>query len=192
VVGTGTALVADEDAEVIESLTAALEQLGWDVVEAAYFPEEVEPAVETHEPDIVVIGVHANEAHALDLVETVAGLALAPVIAALPEEDAEFVAEAAERGIVSYASGLGEEALASAIALARRRHGERRELGAQIAGMENRLRVGAQVEQARGVLMERHDIDADTAYERMRSYARQHRRGLADCAGEILDGTLRL
>lgn len=46
------------------------------------------------------------------------------------------------------------------------------------------------IEQAKGVMVQRHGIDAAEAFERLRSHARSSRRRLADVAGDLLDGTL--
>lgn len=48
------------------------------------------------------------------------------------------------------------------------------------------------VEQAKGVLAERHGITDQAAFERLRAYARDHRRRLGGVAGEVLAGDLRL
>jgi transcriptional regulator with GAF, ATPase, and Fis domain len=42
------------------------------------------------------------------------------------------------------------------------------------------------IEQAKGVLAARHGLDIDTAFERLRSYARSHRRQLTDVAEAIV------
>jgi GAF domain-containing protein len=44
------------------------------------------------------------------------------------------------------------------------------------------------IEQAKGVLVERHGEDPDTAFARLRAHARSHRRGIHDVADDIVRG----
>ena len=56
--------------------------------------------------------------------------------------------------------------------------------------LEGALQTRILVEQAKGVLRERHGTDMDTAFGQLRRYARDHNRLLADVAGDLLAGTL--
>jgi len=46
------------------------------------------------------------------------------------------------------------------------------------------------IEQAKGVIAERADVDLAEAFSRLRSYARNHNRRLTDVARAAIDGTL--
>jgi GAF domain-containing protein len=48
------------------------------------------------------------------------------------------------------------------------------------------------IEQAKGILAERHRIDPATAFDRLRRYSRSHNRKVHDVARAIVEGTLRL
>jgi AmiR/NasT family two-component response regulator len=41
------------------------------------------------------------------------------------------------------------------------------------------------IEQAKGVIAERHNVDIDTAFEMLRSYARSHQRSLTELAEAV-------
>jgi len=188
--GAGTALVAGERPEVVGEISRTLRALGWEIVGTALEPREAESAVAVHAPDIVVVGVCEGH-NALDLVEAVSRLGPTPVIAALPEDDPRFVAEAAERGIAAFTGNLGREGLEAAIEMGRTRHRDHRSLRDQIEGLERRLHERAQIEQARGVLMERHQLDNRSAYERIRARAREERTTVLEIACAVLDGRAR-
>ncbi len=56
--------------------------------------------------------------------------------------------------------------------------------------LQGALRTRVVVEQAKGVLAERADVDMAEAFSRLRSYARSHQRLLAQVAEEVVAGTL--
>lgn len=46
------------------------------------------------------------------------------------------------------------------------------------------------IEQAKGMIAERLGLDMDTAFTRLRNYARSHNLGLANLAGSVIDGSM--
>ena len=54
--------------------------------------------------------------------------------------------------------------------------------------LQHALESRVVIEQAKGVLMERHAIDPPTAFARLRAFARNNNRRISDVAGEVLDG----
>ncbi|GHA43346.1 transcriptional regulator [Streptomyces spiroverticillatus] len=62
-----------------------------------------------------------------------------------------------------------------------------RTLGMQL---QQALSTRSIIEQAKGFLTARQHIDPDTAFQRLRTYARHHRRRIADVAGDIVSSTL--
>jgi GAF domain-containing protein len=45
------------------------------------------------------------------------------------------------------------------------------------------------IEQAKGMIAQRHDVDVDTAFDRLRAHARRHGLRLADLSGAVVAGT---
>src|SRR5919204_190491 len=93
-----------------------------------------------------------------------------PVIALLDREDPEFVAAAAERGIFAYARQETADSIQSAMEVAMRRWREQHELNAQIERLEGALARRALIERAKGILMERNDLDDRAAFELLREH----------------------
>jgi len=60
------------------------------------------------------------------------------------------------------------------------------------AQLENALRSRVVIEQAKGVIAERHGVDQGQAFERLRAAARNHNRRLADLAEAIVEGSEQL
>ena len=96
----------------------------------------------------------------------------------------------------SEPGGLGQadvavgQALADAATIAVlqfRAMGEAHMVAEQLQGA---LQTRIVIEQAKGVLAERSEIGMDEAFSRLRTYARSHRRPLAEVAEEVVTGTL--
>ena len=75
-----------------------------------------------------------------------------------------------------------------AIEIAVRRHAEAQQLGEQVDQLETALARRAAIERAKGILMERHGIDDDEAFERLRTHARSTNRKVVDVARAVIDG----
>jgi GAF domain-containing protein len=65
-----------------------------------------------------------------------------------------------------------------------------RESRGVIAGLQGALNSRVIIEQAKGMLAERRQIDVDGAFVRMRAFARENNRRLSDVATDLIDGRL--
>jgi AmiR/NasT family two-component response regulator len=180
-------LAADEDMEALARTAALLHGLGHEVIECAVDVREAADCVARDDPDLAIVVVHRDDEHALDLIEEITSYSSGPVIAVLHEEDPEFVARAAERGISAYAREQSPDAVQGAIEIAMRRHREVSALGDQLSRLESALERRAVIERAKGILMERHGIDARTAFDRLRAHARSTNRTVVDVARALED-----
>jgi AmiR/NasT family two-component response regulator len=185
-------LAADEDREALERLGAMLRELGHEVTAYAVEVAEVPDRVVGDDPDVSIVVLHRDDDHALALIEEIASYSSGPVIALTQEDDADFVARAADRGIASYGRPQTADAVQSAIELALRRHAEIMALEHKVDELEGALQRRAIIERAKGILMERHQLDAISAFERLRTHARANRRRVVDVAREVIDGALEL
>src|ERR1044072_2305713 len=95
------ALAADEDEEALDRLAELLHELGHEVSSYAVEVSEVAARVAEEDPDISIVVLHEDDDHALALIEEIGAYASGPVIALTQEEDHDFVAHAAERGIAA-------------------------------------------------------------------------------------------
>ena len=102
-------------------------------------------------------------------------------------DDPEFAARAAEWGAFGFSTPVEPDALQTAIEVAMRRFEELEELTEQVDNLEGALRRRALVERAKGILMERRDLDERAAFELLRERARSSNRTLVDVAQSLLD-----
>jgi AmiR/NasT family two-component response regulator len=181
-------LLADEDEGALRVTAALVRELGHEVTEMAIGIQAAAEVIARDDPELSIVVVYKHDGYALELIEEIAEFARGPVIAILEREDADFVAAAAERGIFAY-SRLGDAAsIQSAIEVAIRRHAEKRELVEQVQRLETALERRALIERAKGILMERHEVDERKAFDRLRDHARSRNRTVVDVAASVAEG----
>src|SRR5204863_3742610 len=99
--------------------------------------------------------------HALELISEIVREASCPVIALLSAKDPSYVHEAAKRGVFAYIVDSTPEELQSAIDITLQRFTEYQSL-------QGAFGRRALIEQAKGILMARHAINAERAFELLR------------------------
>ncbi|HEU4974609.1 MAG TPA: ANTAR domain-containing protein [Baekduia sp.] len=179
-------LAADEDREALRRIADLLDGLGHRVTATAIDPVEAAEAVAREDPQLAVVAVHADDEHALDLIDEIGSFASGPIIALA--DDADFARRAAARGIYAAVGDSDPEALQSAIEVAMRRHAEHQALASEVDRLQNALERRALIERSKGILMERHGIGDREAFDRLRAHARSHNRTVLDVARAVTEG----
>jgi AmiR/NasT family two-component response regulator len=177
--------MANEERERVRMVAALVASLGHEVIACAVDAREVAFVTRTKPPDVAVVALGASSARALDLIEKISQEAACPVIALLDSSNAEFLKEAAKRGVFAYVTDGDAGHWQAAIEIALRRFAEYHEL----KGAFGRRAI---TERAKGILMERHGIDEGRAFELLRESARRANRKLIDVAAAVVDGHLLL
>lgn len=160
---------------------AALESLGHAVVVKEAASQEPSVAVADERPDVVLVAVSEDVEEALSTIDEIVARSASPVVA-VGTPAAPAIADAiAAHGVFGYAGAADPDQLLAAIEVARHRFAEYRKLQ---AAFDHR----ATVEQAKGILMERHAIGERAAFEMLRAQARRTNRKLVDVAAAVTDG----
>ncbi len=178
-------LVADGLGARLDQVAAVIAGLGHEVVSRESSLADVGVLTKRERVDVALVIVHESTQHALQSIDRIVHEAACPVIAVIDVEDRAFVNEAAKRGVFAYVVG-GEDPgeLQSAIDIVLRRF-------AEFHNLEGAFARRAVTERAKGVLMERHHIGEQEAFEMLRDEARRTQRKLVDVAEMVL-GALRL
>lgn len=178
-------LVAEGRSELLRHVSEAIEELGHEVIEEIEL-ERVGPVTAAQDPDVAIVILGESSDHALRMIDSIVHEATCPVIAVLAVEDAAFVNEAARRGIFAYViDGKDTLELQSSIDIVLRRFAEYHDL-------EGAFGRRAVTERAKGVLMERHGVDEEEAFNLLRRQARATNRKIVDVANAVLEGHLLL
>jgi AmiR/NasT family two-component response regulator len=178
-------LIANERRERLELLAQVVAGLGHEVIAREIDVTEVGEVTARVQPDVALVGLGLHSEHALELISEIVREATCPVIALLSAKDPAYVREAAKRGVFAYIVDTTPEELQSAIDITLQRFAEYHSL----RGAFGRR---ASIEQAKGILMSRHGIDADRAFEMMRDHSQHNGHKLVDVAEAIVDSHLLL
>jgi response regulator NasT len=175
-------LLADEEKSALVELGDVLERLGHEVAPYAVSVREAAEIISTEDPDLSIILVHEDDAHALALIGEAVAFASGPVLARPRRGDVDFVVRAAEQGVSAWIDSLSPESIQGAIEVAMRRHEEAATLRQRVSQLETALERRAEIERAKGILMERHRVDERGAFELLRDQARARSTPLVEVA----------
>jgi len=136
-------------------------------------------ATHEHRPDLAIVALHEDKEHALELIEQIVDEATCPVCLLAGDPSREFLSHAARRGIFAHLDSTDKTELAGGIDIAVERYRQFRDL---LGAFDRRARI----ERAKGLLMERHGIGPDEAFERLRGQARDSRRSIMSVVDDLL------
>src|SRR3954463_3867827 len=178
-------LIANEKRDRLELLAQVVIGLGHDVIAREIYVREVGTATAREQPDVAIVGLGLSSEHALGLISEIVREASCPVIALLHANDPAYIHEAAKRGVFAYIVDGTPDELQSAIDITLQRFSEYQSL-------QGAFGRRALIEQAKGILMARHAINADTAFERLRDHSQHNGRKLSDVAAAVVESHLLL
>lgn len=174
-------LIANERKDRLELVVPIVAALGHEVIAREIEVADVGAVTARERPDVALVGLGASSRHALDLINKIVREAACPVIALLHEPDPDFVREASKCGVFAHISDDDVQDWQSSIDIVLRRFAEFQDL-------EGAFGRRAQIERAKGILMERHSIDEADAFEMLRRESRAGNRKLIDLAAAVVDG----
>jgi response regulator NasT len=178
-------LIANEKRERLELLAQVVIGLGHDVIAREIYVKEVGSATARERPDVAIVGLGLSSEHALELIGEIVREASCPVIALLHANDPAYIHEAAKRGVFAYIIEGSPDELQSAIDITLQRFTEYQNL-------QGAFGRRATIEQAKGILMCRHSINAEAAFRLLRDHSQQNSRKLIDVAEAVVESHLLL
>src|SRR5471032_145274 len=178
-------LIANERHDRLALVAEDVSGLGQEVIADSTEIEEVGPLTAREHPDVALVGLGLSSDHALGLIAKIVREASCPVIALLSAEDPAYVREAAKRGVFAYIVDTTPDELQSAIVITLQRF-------AEYHSLQGAFGRRAMIEQAKGILMARHAVDGDKAFEMLRDHSQHHGRKLTDISAAIVESHLLL
>jgi AmiR/NasT family two-component response regulator len=174
-------LIANERRDRLVLVASAVVALGHEVIAREIEVEDVAAVTVRERPDVALVGLGHSSDHALELIGQIVQEAACPVIALIHTPNPEFIREASKRGVFAHLTDAEVDDWQSSIDIVLRRFAEYHEL-------EGAFGRRALIERAKGILMERHTIDEQHAYELLREHSRINNRKLVELATAIVDG----
>jgi response regulator NasT len=185
-------LVVDDDRLVLASLCRGLRQAGYRVSEATN-GEDAMAIAERATPDLALLDVRMPGMSGIELGRLLQDRAGVPFLYLSAYGQADIVAQAAGHGALGYlVKPLDISQILPSIETALSRAAEMRQLREKEEQLETALAGSRDVSVAVGLLMERHHVDRDEAFEALRARARSERCTLAAVAAEIVESSEKL
>ena len=174
-------LIANERRDRLALVAPIVASLGHEVIAREVEVNDVGPVTARERPDVALVGLGESSGHALALIGKIVHESSCPVILLIHAPDPEFVKEASKRGIFAYITDAGATEWQSSIDIVLRRFTEYHDL-------EGAFGRRATIERAKGILMERHSVADDAAFDMLRAQSRTVNRKLVDIASAVVDG----
>jgi AmiR/NasT family two-component response regulator len=174
-------LIANERKDRLALVASAVVALGHEVIAREIEVEDVAAVTARERPDVALVGLGESPQHALELIERIVREAACPVIVLIHARNPEFIKDASKRGVFAHLTDADVDDWQSSIDIVLRRFAEYHDL-------QGAFGRRALIERAKGILMERHTIDDQHAYELLREHSRVNNRKLIDLATAVVDG----
>jgi len=179
--------VADDEADMRDFYCKILPRLGYDVVACAENGVQLVEECRKTLPDLVLTDIKMPEMDGLDAVDLITHERPVPVIIVSAYHDAEFLERARRDHILAYlVKPIKAADLEPAIMLARQRFAEFVALRQQSDDLRQALEDRKLIERAKGILMNRSDLDEQSAFTRMQKLASEKNLKLAQVATSII------
>jgi response regulator NasT len=178
-------LIANERRDRLGLLAQVVTGLGHEVIAREIDVRQVGAVTARERPDVALVGLGLSSDHALELITEIVHEATCPVIALLSARDPAYIHEAAKRGVFAYIVDTDPEELQSAIDITLQRFSEYQNL-------QGAFGRRALIEQAKGILMARHGIDQEQAFEMLRTHSQHNGRKVVDVAEAVVESHLLL
>jgi response regulator NasT len=179
-------LVTNGTAAHSAALTAAAAELGHEatVLDRLEAPDAAEVLAQAR-PDAAIVAVTEDADGQLAFVEAASAADVCPVLVSLPPAGTALAREAARRGAFACLVDTTPDALECALEIALHRARDYHDLRAA-------FHRRATIEQAKGILMERHGLSPDRAFDLLRRHSQRTGTKLAEIAAALTDSHILL
>jgi AmiR/NasT family two-component response regulator len=183
-------LIAEDEHLVALSLSLSLTDAGYTIIGPATDGEQAVELARRMLPDMALLDIRMPRRSGIEAAHEIFGALGIPVVIVSAHSDAPLANAAADAGVFGYiVKPASTEQLRAALTVAWGRFCEYAESERATEELRRRLEERRTIEQAKWMLVERHDISESQALEELRSRARGARRPMIDVAIEILRET---
>lgn len=182
------AIVAEDEALIRMDIVETLREGGYDVVGEGANGEEAIALATEHKPDVVVMDVKMPVMDGITAAEQIAKARLAPVVLLTAFSQTELVERARDAGAMAYVVKPFTPAdLLPAVEIAASRFVEIRALESEIADITERMETRKRVERAKGLLMEKMQLNEPEAFRWIQKTSMDRRLTMREVAEAVID-----
>ncbi|MGY8560580.1 ANTAR domain-containing response regulator [Paracidovorax citrulli] len=179
---------AQEQAERSRALRIGLLENGFNLV--ATLPADVflSECIAQLQPDMVIVDAESAARDALEHVVMATREAPRPIVLFTNDEDTSHVRDAVAAGVTAYiVAGLAPQRIRPILDVAMARFQHEQALKAELADARGALQDRKTIDRAKGLLMQRHGLTEQAAYDKLRKLAMDKGLKLAEVAQRMLD-----
>jgi two-component system, response regulator PdtaR len=184
-------VIAEDEAIIRLDLRETLEEEGYDVVGETGRGDEAVALVKEHEPDLAILDIKMPGLDGLSAAREITGERRAAVLILTAFSQRDLVERARDAGALAYlVKPFQRSELVPAVEVAIGRFREMRALEAEVRGLEDELEIRRVVDQAKGILTDRHGLSEADAFAFVQRHAMAERATMKATAQRVIDGHL--
>lgn len=175
-------------AERARALRIGLLEAGYNII--AVFPADMHlpDRVAQLQPDMIIIDAESDARDVLEHVVVATRDARRPIVLFTEDGDTSSMEAAMDAGVSAYVvAGLQAERVKPVLDVALARFNVEQKLRAELSDTKSKLVERKIVDRAKGLLMERHKLSEQEAYQKLRRLAMDKNLKLSEVAQRILD-----
>jgi len=182
------AVVAEDEVLIRMDIVETLQEGGYEVVGEAGNGEEGLNLAREHTPDVVVMDIKMPVMDGLTAAEHIANEHLAPVVILTAFSQTDLVERAREAGAMAYVVKPFTPAdLIPAVEIARSRYLEIKTLEEEISDITERMETRKKVERAKGLLMEKMQLNEPEAFRWIQKTSMDRRLTMREVAEAVIE-----
>lgn len=180
-------LLVNDTEKPIGELRAALQAAGYEVLEEVAAADALLKAVESQQPDAVIIDVDSPSRDTLEQLAVMHRHAPRPVVMFSADGDDRLIREVVAAGVTAYVvDGLTPARLAPILQVALARFEQQSHVRRQLSEVQQQLADRKLIDRAKGLLVEKRGMSEADAYASMRQLAMRQNQKLVDIARQII------
>lgn len=177
-----------EQAERARALRIGLLQAGYNIIAAFPADMHLPERIAQLQPDMIIIDAESDSRDVLEHVVVATREAPRPIVLFTEDHDKSSMQAAMEAGVSAYVvAGLQSERIKPVLDVALARFNSDQKLRAELSDTKLKLADRKTIERAKGLLMERHKMSEDEAYQKLRRLAMDKNLKLSEVAQRIMD-----
>lgn len=181
-------LVVDVDPERRALLARSLQGSDCQVLERETITLALLDCLAQLNPDAIIIDADAPDRDMLEHVCMISRDQPRPIVLFTDDDDATTMQQAMRAGVTSYVvKGIAPARIKPILQVAMLRFAEHQALRQDLAVAQNQLVERKTIERAKGIVMQKKNIDENAAYHLLRKMAMERNAKLADVAAQVVD-----
>lgn len=184
-------VVAEDEAIIRLDLVETLREEGYEVVADTGRGDTAIDLVREHKPDVAIFDIKMPGQDGLEAARTVSAEKICPVVMLTAFSQREVIEQARDAGALAYlVKPFQKTDLVPAIELAIGRFAELKLLSGERDALDEQLQIRKLLDRAKGVLIDKHLMTEQAAFDFIQKSAMSSRSRMKDVAQKVIDGEL--